>query len=205
MGILKIKRLAYAIILLSLLMLFNGCASVGRNFHYENIPQLKIGMFKIENCEKVFGKPHKVLKKINEHGQYDVKQYLYASANVGTASARVLVLEFLDGSLNAYNFISSFDEDRTLVEIDIVNQIVQGKSTKEDVLKLMGDPTGIGMCPSILDDYKNRCDSQGVVEIWTWGSQRKLVTMAGGRNQGNQSVFISFDANDIVVAFESAE
>ncbi|MFH2057629.1 MAG: hypothetical protein ABIJ59_01865 [Pseudomonadota bacterium] len=202
---LKLSRLLCIITLLSIFMLLNGCATVGRSFHFQNIPQLKIGEFNIEDCQEVFGKPHKVAKVINANGQYDVKQYLHASANIGTATARVLVLEFLDGKLNAYNFLSSFDEDRTLFNSENMPQIIQGKSTKNDVLQIMGKPNGMAMCPSILDDYKNRCGSGKVVEIWIWSSQRKIVTMARHSNQGSKTAYISFDTNGVVLAIESAE
>jgi hypothetical protein len=203
---LKVTKLVYTTILFSILLLLNGCASVGSNFHYENISRLEIGKFQIKDCQSVFGEPHKVAKETNKNGQIDVKQYLYASANLGTAKARVLVLEFLNGNLNAYNFVSSFDEDRTLVDSDKLGHISPGNSKKNDVLKMLGKPNGIGRCPSILQDYKDKCSDSKVAEIWVWSSSRKIVTLAtGNKNQGSSNVFISFNSNGVVKAINTQE
>jgi hypothetical protein len=203
---LKATRIICTTTLFSILLLLNGCATVGRSFHYENIPQLEIGKFQLQDCQSVFGDANKVSKEINKSGQIDVKQYLYASANLGTAKARVLVLEFLNGKLNAYNFVSSFDEDRTLVDTDKLSQVTLEKSKSSDVLKILGKPNGIGRCPSILQDYKDRCRESNVTEVWIWSSSRKVVTLAAGnKNQGSTNVFISFDTNGVVKAIDSQE
>jgi hypothetical protein len=193
------KRLLGLLVTVTLIALLSGCASVGVNYQYTNIPKLKINEFKIEDVSTVFGKPFKTTKVVTKEGHFDIFRFQYAFADVGTARARVLILEFLNGILNSYVSLSSFDEDRTLFNEENIDQIKIGISTHDDAVNILGEPHGKANCPSTIDDYKGRCEDASTV--WCWMSQRKFVTM-GLKNMGGSNVFLSFDSNGKVSNIE---
>ena len=182
-----------------LLAILSGCASVGVNYNYTNVPKLKINEFNIEDVNTVFGKPFKTAQNITKDGTYDIFRFEYAFADVGTARGRVLLLEFLNGKLNAYSSNSSFDEDRTLFNGENINQIKIGVTAHEDAVSILGKPQGKANCPSTIDDYKKRCED--ATTVWSWMSQRKIATMAM-KNVGGSNVFLSFDSNGKVSNIE---
>lgn len=182
-----------------LLAVLSGCASRGIDYQYQNIPKLRLNEFRIEDVGPVFGEPFKTEKRITKEGNFDVLRFQYAYADMGTARARVLILEFLNGVLNAYVSNSSFDEDRTLFDGEKISLVKIGVSTQADAAKIFGEPHGKANCPSILADYQKRCENAG--SVWAWVSTRKIVTMTMS-NAGSSSVFLSFDANGKVSNIE---
>src|SRR5262249_50363366 len=97
----------------ALLGLLCGCASVGPDFNYQNAPSLELGQTRIEDYQKMFGKPNSIEEKETADGRFELMHYVHAYAELGTARARALNLEFRDGVLNSYDYLSSFDKDKT--------------------------------------------------------------------------------------------
>ncbi len=197
----RMKRELSLLVGIILIALLSGCASVGINYQYSNIPTLKINEFRIEDVNTVFGKPFKTAQNITKEGKFDIFRFEYAFADVGTARGRVLILEFLNGILNSYVYRSSFDEDRTLFKGENIDQIKIGISTHDDVVNILGEPHGKSNCPSTIADYKKRCEDASTV--WAWMSQKKIVTMGRGmKNRGSSNIFLSFNSEGKVSNIE---
>ena len=198
----KNNKSILVVILIFLSMYVCGCASVGRSFKYENIQQLQLGEFKIADYQSVFGKPKNVSNTSNKDGKFTSVRYLYAYADIGTARARLLDLEFKNDVLNGYNYLSSFDKDKTEFNTESVNQITVGKSKMVDVINILGKPHGKARCPSTLADYKTRCEE--ITEVWSWATMEKMTTL-GKHESKTITVFISFDSDGIVSDIETTE
>ena len=186
-------------------MFLSGCASVGQSFDYSKAQKLELGQLQFSNYQSVFGKPNATAEQTDNDAKFETARYTYAYANLGSANSRILVLEFKDGKLNAFVYLSSFDGEATPVPSDKVTQITKGVSTKADVQKALGTPNGKALCPSLLGDFKDRC--KGNSEIWTWQSISSVSTFGaayGGKGQNTMTLFVTFDANGIVSGIESA-
>lgn len=198
-----VKRLILCVLLGTLV---TGCASVGSDFKYKNISQLKIGEDKALNYSKIFGKPQNTSKVVNSDGEFEEVRYLYASANMAVAQSRLLDLEFRNGVLNAYYHISSFDEDRTNVDNTKWSNIQKGSTNKEQLLSLLGEPHGKALYPSVHADYKDKFKNGK--EIWSWSSMSKLSTFGsayGGQKVSTKTIFVVFDDKGIVNEINTAE
>jgi outer membrane protein assembly factor BamE (lipoprotein component of BamABCDE complex) len=82
--------------------------------------------------------------------------YVYASMggqplNAGATAARAAGFYFLDDVLVGHEFVSSWAEDHTNFDESRVKDIARGKSTRADVIQLMGKPGGYHAFPLIKD------------------------------------------------------
>ena len=78
--------------------------------------------------------------------------YEEAAKFVGlNAPQRVLHLTFFKNVLIGEEFNSSFDQDSTKFDVDKVFRLVNGKSTKADVVDALGKPSGEILYPLVKD------------------------------------------------------
>jgi hypothetical protein len=62
-------------------------------------------------------------------------------------SLRGLYLYFDQGTLAGYNYLSSFAEDHTDFDQNLVDRLVEGRSGKDQVIALLGEPSGESAYP----------------------------------------------------------
>lgn len=201
-----LNSLKVIVLLMSLICLLCGCASVGKDFKYQSTASLELGKTSSTSYQTMFGKPNAVELKDTSDGHFELVRYLYAHANLGSARSRLLDLEFRGGSLNAYHYLSSFDNDKTEVDIAQLKRIVRGTTKKDEVLKILGTPHGKARCPTQNADFKEKC-SKGT-EVWVWTAMAKLSTFGaafGGDQVSMHNVFIVFDKDDVVTEVESSQ
>ncbi len=125
--------------------------------------------------------PQRVTISTNADGKFETVHYYYAVNTVYEIAARGLDLAFRNGALNAWVYISAFDEDRTIIELASSNKIRKGASSRGDVQAALGKPYGKALCPSLL--YTERCKA---AETWAWG------TFKSGKIQG-RAAWVYFD------------
>ena len=187
----------HTLILLALFV--GGCASVGETFPYQEYKSLELGKTSSEDYRTIFGNPLSVNTKDTEDGKIELATYVYGAANIGSARSRALGLEFKDGLLNSYIYISSFEEEESILDAAKLEQIERGVSTREHAVKTLGEPNGIAKCPSQLPDFKDRCES--VMEVYAWTLMERLSTFGaafGGDQVQSQTVFLGFNNDGIV-------
>jgi hypothetical protein len=196
-----------AVVLVAVLsLLAGGCASVGGDFTYSGPGSIKLGQTKSSEYEALFGSPYSATVKTTAQGKFDEVRYLYAYANMASAQSRLLDLEFRNGLLNAYYFLSSFDHDKTLIQADGFSQIKKGESTKADVMRLLGEPHGKAVSPTEHMDFKDRA-AKGA-EVWVWTAMGSVSTFGaayGGQKVTSSSIYLVFDANGVVTDIETEE
>ncbi|HEY5909985.1 MAG TPA: hypothetical protein VJA21_05215 [Verrucomicrobiae bacterium] len=183
-----------------------GCASVGKDFKYQGAGSLELKQTRSSDYQALFGKPNSVEMKETSEGKFELVRYLYAYADMGSARSRVLDMEFRDGTLNSYHYLSSFDKDKTTVNADQLKQIQRGVSKKEDVLQLLGKPHGKALCPSYDADFKDKCGKGA--EIWLWTVMGKASTFGvayGGDQIEVHNIFVIFDKDGVVTEVESSQ
>ena len=176
------------------LILLCSCASYGDKFSAPPADRLEFGKLAPADAITLFGKPRLTTTKITPDGNYEVYKYTYAQADISAVSSRVLLLEFKEGKLNGYFYWSSFNADKTKVNLSDVDKLKAGfgKLTRDDVAGLMGKPDGKALCPSILADFKDRCAKN--TEVWGWYMTDNIsLWTLGPQKVKTEELYVSFD------------
>ena len=176
-----------------------GCASVGTPFKHENVQNLDLGTLRKGEDLTMFGKSDSPWVKMNTpDGLFEQRRYVFSHANLGTGTGRVLDLEFKDGVLNSYYYLSNFSEDATLADANAAQRLAKGQ-TKEEVLRIMGKPSGKSLYPSYHPDFKAQWEKAGAgAEMWLWSSMKPQVTFGKYQTEGME-IFVVFDKDGKVV------
>ena len=176
------------IALFLLVIIITGCGTIGTYFQYENVAKLEIGETKKSEYKILFGEPQGKSLVINENGKYEKMEYFFAVPNAKGVffKRRTLCLEFKNGILNGYDYISSFEKEYTETDPNKLEGIRIFKTTKEEVLELLGATTGKALCPTTLYSIDDKHQETG--EIWAWRIADPSVSVGPGKQ-----IFIIFD------------
>ena len=187
----NLKKLLFSMGLCPLIFLCS-CAVVGHKFEMPSAEQLAFGQLTPSEAISAFGKPQVKTDTVNTDGDFEVYKYTYAENGVGSVNARQMLLEFKGGKLNAYFFWSTFDKDKTKVDLAGVEKLKAGvgKLTKGDVLALAGNPNAKGLCPTVLVDLKDKCPKN--TEVWGW-LMTDNVNVWVPRKIKTSALYVSFD------------
>lgn len=149
----------YLVVLISAI----GCTH-GKGF-YQEIDELKLGATPESTCTALFGEPI-ARSSMSANGEsYEWRVY---SLTASGSDYRGLNVELRKGIVNGYNYFSTADEDRTHANISAVSEIKTGVTTRDQVLQLLGQPTGRIRIPSgyrELAEFSQRPDAS---DAWTW-------------------------------------
>jgi hypothetical protein len=200
----RLFEMHYLALVVVLGLLAGGCAHVGGDFSYAGPSSLQLGQTKSSETQAKLGEPYASSVKTTGDGSFQEDRYLYAFANMSAAQSRLLDLEFRNGVLNAYYFVSSFDNDKTAVNAEGFPQIKSGESKKADVLRILGEPHGKALKPSEHVDFKDRV-SKGV-EVWVWMAMGSLSTFGhvyGGQQVSSTTIYVTFNADGMVTNIET--
>jgi hypothetical protein len=188
----------YSLIIISII----GCATSGKVFNYQNRNMIEIDKTNVNDAIQILGKPSSRESKSNENGTYEIVKYIYAKADPSGASARVFFLEFKNDKLNAKIYNSGFKEDITDFNYENYKNIKIGESNKNDVLNLLGAPSGIAICPSTLADFSDKCKDNSI--IWTWIHTQKSQGY-DTKTIKSKTIKVLFDENGIVKSVDSSK
>src|SRR6185503_7286045 len=80
-----------------------------------------------------------------------VLQYSAVELHPEVAHARAALYSFHDGRLVGYSYSSSFSADNTDFDDSAADRLVKGQTTEEQVLVLLGRPTGRSIYPLVKE------------------------------------------------------
>ena len=201
------KRIASVVLTCIATLSVLSCATVDtveffRQFNYQNRTRLVIGETSESETIKLFGEPwtkSTVGEFSRTEGEFSRWDYIYQAPKRGI---RVLSLEFKDERLNAYVYVSTIPEDATDFDFDFDKGklIDEQRSTKTDVLALIGEPFGKAICPSMISSYRQLCNMGS--EVWYWYSSGPAASL---RKTGiwYHEIAIAFDENGVVSGVHS--
>lgn len=153
------------------LLVVTGCATAGRNFQSSNIYEIEIDRTRESQIRHWFGEPINEKTMRNSDFKTRILQYVYAKGNPLSNSAqdRTLYVEIKDDFVYSYWFQSSFKEDATDFDTELVDQIKIGETTISDVNSTLGPPGGKFRLPSnlISDEVANDAP-EGTNEIYMY-------------------------------------
>jgi hypothetical protein len=141
----KIKR-TVALIFIALLA-FNCVGTSGVNFERVNEDTISLGVSTYDDIVTRMGDSFEEDVYIKNNKQFKLIGYTYSSTGGVATSRRVIATRhhmfyFYQGILVGHEFISSWQEDHTNFDETKVEQIKKGEWTKEDVINLLGRPSG---------------------------------------------------------------
>ena len=146
------RHTAMALALTGIALLMSGCA--GSNFVRPEPGKFVLGKTTENELSKALGKPYRV-GTVEKNGK-TIKSLAYAYANVGgetqhkgVTGARSEGFYFFEGKLVGTEFSSSFKEDGTDFDETKAAKIEKGKSTRADVIQMLGPSGGEYMAPLI--------------------------------------------------------
>ncbi|WP_353192178.1 hypothetical protein [Pandoraea pnomenusa] len=192
------KRIAMFCFGALLAVALTGCA--GTNFVRPADTALQNGKTTLSDVRTAYGSPYRE-SSVSKNDQ-DVKLLSYAYAAVGgtpveagVTPARSLSLAFWQDRLVSNVFVSSFKEDASTFDDAKRSAIVKGKTTRTDVIALLGRPAGYAIYPAIKEK-----DGQALVYSYTATSGSAFSLKISKRE-----LIVTVDPNDIVtdVSYES--
>lgn len=186
--------------LISAISILSACTS-GYQFKSERFADLDLHKVKGSEYASIFGEPFKTNNMIVSGDKYQIAIYHFGFRPffLGNPSVRTLLLEFKNDELNAYLYASSFNSDKTSVDISKVDNIKIGISAKDDVLTFLGSPHGKAICPSQLQEFKDNCAK--AQEVWEWMMFKLGHT---GTVAEKKFIIIMFDQNGKAVDLKTS-
>ena len=139
---------------LGLILLVLTAACAGRDFTRPAPESLVLGKTSYAEINGRFGSPYRESTVIKNEKTLRVASYVYAASAGeslvgGVTPARGIDFAFLDQVLVSYQFVSSFKADHTDFDETKVPSIKKGVTTRDEVIALLGPPTGMQIYPMI--------------------------------------------------------
>lgn len=172
-----------------------GCA--GTNFKRPDAGALEVGKSTAAQVTQIMGAPQQTGELLRNGEKLKSVRYAYAEGAgsgkyPGVTPARAQVFLTYNDLLVAEEFVSSFPNDATDFDDAKVSAIVKGKSTRADVVALLGNPNGRGIHPFI----KNKGDT---ASIYSYSHVKGSVF---NMKFYSKSLIVSFDASGVVTDVE---
>jgi hypothetical protein len=171
--------------------ILSGCA--GTNFVRPDDAALQNGKTTIAEARAKFGSPFRQSDVTKNDQNVTLLSYAYANTggtplDTGVIPARSLELGFWKDVLVSNVFNSTFKDDASAFDASKRAAIVKGKTTREQVMELLGKPAGYAMYPLIKDK-----DGQALVYSYntTSGSAFNLKF-------SRRDLIVTIDPNGIV-------
>jgi hypothetical protein len=177
-----------------------GCTG-GREFTRPPSDALTLGTTTETEVRQRLGEPRRKGTSMRNGVTITTLAYGYSLAMpyVDDVKTRGMGFYFLNGVLVGYDFTSSFPEDKTRFDDGKVPQIERGRSTRQDVVALLGQPSGMYAHPLIKDK-----ESTGLVYLFVDTDRHPFVV---GVKQRRKLLIVTCDGQGVVtdVAYSTSE
>ncbi len=138
--------------LLTVALVLAGCAG---EFVRPVPGTVSVGTSRYADVVRVLGKPAFTNDKVTINGETiqtaDYYTYRFAKSNVHKSPHRYLHCSFFNGVLVGAEYNSSYDQDSTWFDDSKAHSLLIGKSTRENVIALLGQPPGEILYPLVKD------------------------------------------------------
>ncbi|MEQ1853047.1 MAG: hypothetical protein ABMA01_15825 [Chthoniobacteraceae bacterium] len=133
-------------------VILSGCA--GTDFKRPEPQALVVGKSTTSDVIRVMGAPYQTGESLKNGEKIKTARYAYAEGAgagryPGVVPARAMVFHTFNDLLIGQEFVSSFPADATEYDETKIQSIAKGKSTRADVVSLLGKPNGEAEYPLI--------------------------------------------------------
>ena len=184
------KKIRFLLVLISAAIL-TGCA--GANFKRPEPQSLMLGKSSAADVVLLMGAPLQAGELLRNNEKIRTTRYAYAEGAgtgryPGVTPARAMVFFTFNDLLVGQEFVSSFPDDATDFDESKVSAIIKNKSTRADVLALLGKPNGEAIYPLI----KSKTET-GIVYSYSH-AKGSVFNM----KFYSKTLIVSFDAGNVV-------
>lgn len=142
-------RILFPALLLSLVA---GCA--GTDFVRPNAESFRLGQATSAQVLQQMGQPRQTAEILKNDAMVKALSYAYASTggeslDPGVTAARAQAFYFHKDVLVGREFLSSFKSDHSNFDETKIGSILKGKTTRAEVIRLLGAPTGAYIHPMV--------------------------------------------------------
>ena len=164
------RRAVASLPLAVLLAWATGCG--GPTLTKQNVRTLRIGQTTESQVRATFGKPTVAEERSDGASTAKLLQYKLSDGGVTiigyrSVDMRLLVAEIFDDRLHAWLYFSTAGKDATKIRASAVPQLVKGSTTRDEALRLLGEPAGQARRGTRVPDYHAEF-GRGVGEICAW-------------------------------------
>jgi outer membrane protein assembly factor BamE (lipoprotein component of BamABCDE complex) len=189
------------IVCLVSLVALSAATGCGSKLKKDKVRTLQLGQTSEQQVRSMFGKPKVTDARSDGTGVTHLLRYDHvggaAIAFYRIADVRYLVVDLHNDRLRGYLFASTNGGDSTKINKAAVASVQKGVTTRDDALRLLGEPAGRALPGTVVDDYKDAF-GPGVTEIWAW----TMVEGANGMMWSSVTVrllMLKFDASGRVI------
>lgn len=170
---------------------FFGCA--GTDFVRPDSKDLRNGQTTYAQVVARMGQPRQEGSVIKNDKTIKTASYAYASIGgkplrEGVTAARAIGFYFYNDTLVGHEFISSWAEDNTDFDEGKIKDIIKGKTTRAEVVQLLGKPSGYYIYPLIKV-------STGEAAVYAYSQVRGFTPF-------HKLLVVTFDAAGVVTEVE---
>ena len=184
-----------------LLAMSTGCAE--SKLTRANVRKVQLGQTTEGQLVATFGKPDLSEERSGSAGTSKLMRWRLNSGGDSmfgyrSMDLRYLVADAYNGRVRSWMFVSTAEGDATKIRSSAVPQVVNGQSTRDDVLRLLGEPTGRALRGTLIEDYGVEF-TPGVTEIWAWATVDNARGWVGGKDLAVRILLVKFEASGRVV------
>jgi len=153
-----------------------ACVTVGKDFERPHPKTLELGTTNYQQIIQRFGEPY--VKGQSSHNGKIVESITYTFSDGAAKSsdniipARSMAFHFFENLLVAYTFVSSFPQDKTDFDESKVGAITKDQSTVDQVVALLGEPSGKISWPMVKNN-----EERTVTYVYVQVKQDSLAKM----------------------------
>lgn len=182
-------RTLFAVLAIALV---TGCA--GTNFKRPQTGVVVVGKSTPDDVMRVMGTPRQTGEALVNEQKVKTMTYVFATAGgeslyPGVVPARAMTFAAFQDRIVGQEFVSSFKEDASEFDDSRIASIVKGKTTRKEVVALLGKPSGEVVYPMVKQK-----DHSGLVYTY---SQAKGTVF--NMKFHSKSLTVSFTPADVVV------
>ena len=174
-----------------------GC---GTRLNKKHVRKFQLGQTPESSLHSAFGKPDVTDDRSDGTGVSRVMKWSGRGPDqlfFKIPDVRVLIAESHNSRLRAWMYASSAPgAEGTKIRKDAVPQIVKGQTTREEVVRLLGEPAGKALRGTLMADYQREF-GPGVDQIWGWVNFEGSVFL--GADVTVRILLVKFDASGRVV------
>ncbi len=183
-----------SLFLLLIVIAVSGC-SAGKFFVRPNADTFTLGQTKYPQVILQMDEPRNTGEMIKNGETIKSIQYVYVGSSVGGVfPSKTLSFFFHNDTLVGQDFVSSFKSDNSNFDHTRISTIVKGKTTRDQVVQLLGKPTAFCIFP-LCKTSSGGGIGYGYYKRFKDPSDRKLKSFS-------KALHVTFDDKDLVLDVE---
>lgn len=196
----KLHRGSWRLVACVALLAGAGCKTqTGRDFDSARAHDIELGVTDQAQLEAWLGEPDRYGDLRGVADRTRVLYYQYAASDDDGARGRTLGIELADERSRGYLLDSSMESDATDFDARLLVQLVDGRSTQDDVRELLGEPSGRFALPSnlLVQEFGKELP-EGTVIVWAWRASVTTRSLAWLKTR-TRSLALYFDAGGVLL------